>query len=146
MFVTFICAVLEPVSGRLTLANAGHCRPVLLPASGPPQWAVKNLGTALGFEPGIEFESTELTVRQGDTVILYSDGVTEAFNPQDECYGNERLLTDVAAFSGQSAPAITSGLLQKVRSFANGAPQSDDIAILALKCGAQASAVEKRRA
>ena len=133
MFVTFLCAVFEPRSRRLTLANGGHCRPVLLPAAGPPRWAVKNLGTALGFEPGLHFERTELTLREGDALILYSDGVSEAFNPQEECYGNERLLADVGALAGQAAPAITTGLLEKVRAFAASAPQSDDIAILALK-------------
>ena len=133
MFVTFLCAVFEPESGRLTLANAGHCRPVLLPAGEPPRWAVKNLGTALGFEPGLEFERTELTLHDGDALILYSDGVSEAFNPQEECYGNDRLLADASGFAGQSAPAITAGLLRKVRAFAGSAPQSDDIAILTLK-------------
>jgi phosphoserine phosphatase RsbU/P len=133
MFVTFLCAVFEPESKRLTLANAGHCRPVLLSSGEPPRWAVRNLGTALGFEPGLAFERTELTLRSGDTLILYSDGVSEAFNPEEECYGNERLLADVGSFSGQSAAAITTHLLQKVRAFAGTAPQSDDIAILALK-------------
>ena len=133
MFVTFLCAVFEPKSGRLTIANAGHCRPVLLPASESPRWAVKNLGTALGFEPGLEFERTELTLHDNDAVILYTDGVSEAFNPQDECYGNERLLADAGGFAGRSAPAITASLLQKVRAFAGSAPQSDDIAILTLK-------------
>src|SRR6185436_19700898 len=93
MFVTFLCAVFEPKSHRLTLANAGHCRPVLLPAGGPARWAVRNLGTALGFEPGLEFERTELTLQRGDALIIYSDGVSEAFNSLEECYGNERLLT-----------------------------------------------------
>ena len=65
--------------------------------------------------------------------MLYSDGVSEAFNPQEECYGNERLLTDAGSLSGRSAPEIISGLFQKVRAFAAGAPQSDDIALLALK-------------
>src|SRR6185369_9666949 len=133
MFVTFLCAVFEPKSGRLALANAGHCRPVLQPAGKPPLWAVKNLGTALGFEPGLEFERTELTLHDGDALILYSDGVSEAFNPQEECYGNERLLTESSGLAGQSAPAITASLLQKVRAFAGSAPQSDDIAILTLK-------------
>jgi len=133
MFVTFLCAVFEPKSHRLTIANAGHCRPVLLPASGPPGWAVQNLGTALGFEPGLEFERTELTLRAGDALIVYSDGVSEAFNPQEECYGNDRLLADAAGFAGQSATAITSRLLQQVRAFAGNAAQSDDIAILTLK-------------
>ncbi len=133
MFVTFLCAVFEPKSGRLTIANGGHCRPVLLPADGAPRWAVKNLGTALGFEPGLEFERTEMTLQPGDTLVLYSDGVSEAFNPQEECYGNDQLLADAGALAGQSPPDLTTSLLQKVRAFANGAPQSDDIAILTLK-------------
>jgi sigma-B regulation protein RsbU (phosphoserine phosphatase) len=133
MFVTFLCAVFEPKSGRLTLANAGHCRPVLLPAGEAPRWAVKNLGTALGFEPGLEFERTELTLHNNDTLILYTDGVSEAFNLEEECYGNDQLLTDAGGLAGQSAPAITASLLEKVRAFAGSAPQSDDIAILTLK-------------
>jgi sigma-B regulation protein RsbU (phosphoserine phosphatase) len=135
MFVTFLCGVFEPATGRLTLANAGHCRPVLLPAGETPRWAVKNLGTALGFESGLEFERTELTLRQGDVLTFYTDGVTEAFNTQDECYGSERLLADAAKLAGQSAPALTAALLQKVRAFAGSAPQSDDIAILTLRVG-----------
>jgi phosphoserine phosphatase RsbU/P len=135
MFVTFLCGVFEPRSGRLALANAGHCRPVLLPAGQAPGWAVKNLGTALGFEPSLEFERTELTLRPGDALIFYTDGVSEAFNPQDECYGNDRLLADASAFAGQSAPAMTAGLLAKVRAFVGTAPQSDDIAILSLRVG-----------
>ena len=133
MFVTFLCAVFDPGSGRLTLANAGHCRPVLLRIGEPPYWAVKNLGTALGFESGLDFERTELTLQSGDTLVFYTDGVSEAFNSQDECYGNYRLLVDAEALAGQTAPAITTGLLQKVRAFAGGAPQSDDIAILTFR-------------
>jgi sigma-B regulation protein RsbU (phosphoserine phosphatase) len=133
MFVTLLCASFEPKSHRLTLANAGHCRPVLLPADGPPRWAVKNIGTALGFETGVEFERTELTLKSGDALILYSDGVSEAFNPQDECYGLDRLLGDAGGCAGQSAPSITTRLLQQVHAFASGVPQSDDIAILTLK-------------
>ena len=133
MFVTFLCAVVEPKSGKLTLANAGHCRPLILHDAQPPLWAVQRLGTALGFEPGLEFERTELTLQSGDALILYSDGVSEAFNPQDECYGNERLLADVTGVRNQPATDISKSLLGKVRAFAAGAPQSDDIAIMALK-------------
>ncbi len=133
MFVTFLCAVFEPKSGRLVIANGGHCRPVLMPAGGGPRWAVKNLGTALGFEPGLEFERTELTLNAGDTLILYSDGVSEAFNPQDECYGDARLLADAGGLAGQPPEVLTAGLLKKVHAHAGTAPQSDDIAILTLK-------------
>jgi sigma-B regulation protein RsbU (phosphoserine phosphatase) len=148
MFVTFLCAVFEPRSGRLTLANAGHCRPILLSPGQAPRWAVKDLGTALGFEPGLQFARTELTLRDGAGLILYSDGVSEAFNGQEDCYGNERLLADAGVLAGQSAPALTAGLLGRVRAFAGGAPQSDDIAILTLKVnGTQAPRlVETERA
>lgn len=133
MFVTFCCGVFEPASGRLSLANAGHCRPVLLGNGEAARWAVEKLGTALGFEPGLEFQRTELTLKEGDTLIFYTDGVSEAFNPDEECYGSERLLADAGFLSGQSAPDVAAGLLQKVRAFAGTAPQSDDIAILALR-------------
>jgi sigma-B regulation protein RsbU (phosphoserine phosphatase) len=135
MFVTFLCAVFDSGSGRLILANAGHCRPVLLRAGEPPGWAVRNMGTALGFEPDLEFERTELMLRAGDALVFYTDGVTEAFNPQEECYGDKRLLADAGALAGQSPPAITAELLLKVRAHAAGAPQSDDIAILTLRIG-----------
>ena len=133
MFVTFLCAVFEPASGRLAIANAGHCRPVLLPAAAAPRWAVRNLGTALGFETGLTFERTDLVLHPDDALILYTDGVTEAFNAQEECYGDQRLLGDVASWAGKSAASLTTALLQQVHAFAAGAPQSDDIAILTLK-------------
>lgn len=143
MFVTFLCAVYDPSSGQLIMANAGHCRPLLLRAGEPPSWAVKNLGIALGFEPGLEFERTELTLRAGDALIFYTDGVSEAFNPQDECYGDARLLADAGELAGQAPPAITAGLLAKVRNFVDGAPQSDDIAILTLMVGTEPSPREE---
>jgi sigma-B regulation protein RsbU (phosphoserine phosphatase) len=133
MFVTFLCAVFEPTTGRLTLANAGHCRPVLLSANEPPRWAVNRLGTALGFEAGLEFERIELTLNPGDVLILYSDGVSEAFNPQEECYGNDRLLAGMHGLATRSAETITARLLDNVRAFADSAPQSDDLAILTMK-------------
>ena len=133
MFVTFLCGVYERSTCRLRLANGGHCRPVLLPAAGKPAWAVPGLGTALGFEAGLSFESTEVALHPGDSLIFYTDGVSEAFNPADECYGTDRLLQDAPTLSGLSAPAMTTELLKQVRAFAGMAPQSDDIAILTLK-------------
>jgi len=124
--------VFDPRSGRLVIANAGHCRPVLLRAGATPVWAVKNLGTTLGFEPGLEFERTELTLPPGDSLIFYTDGVSEAFDPQDECYGDARLLADVGALAGQSPEVVVAGLLKKVHAYAGTAPQSDDIAIMTL--------------
>ena len=143
MFVTMLCAVFDPASGRIAMANAGHNRPVLLRAGAAPSWAVKNLGTALGFEGGLSFERTDLTLKPGDTLVLYTDGVNEAFNADEECYGNERLLVGLAEFGAQAASTVTHGLLQQVRGFVGGAPQSDDIAILVLRpLAKQAAAVQ----
>ncbi len=133
MFVTFLCGVLDRPSGRLALANAGHCYPVILPAAGPPRWAINHSDPPLGIKPGLELQRSELTLGEGDTLLLYTDGVVEAFNPRQECYGDERLLTDVAVFRNRRAAELAAGLLQSVRAFAGTAPQSDDIAILALK-------------
>ena len=132
MFVTFMCAVFDPGTGKLVIANGGHCRPVLLRDGEAPAWAVDKLGTALGFEPDLEFERTELTLKPGDSIIFYTDGVNEAFNTLDECYGDDRLLADSAALAGKDPEAITAGLFEKVRAHAGTAPQSDDIAILTL--------------
>ena len=94
---------------------------------------MKNLGTALGFDAGMEFERTELTLRPGDSLVFYTDGVSEAFNSQDECYGDDRLIADTTELAGRSARDLTAALLVKVHGFADSAPQSDDIAILTFK-------------
>jgi sigma-B regulation protein RsbU (phosphoserine phosphatase) len=146
MFVTFLCAVFEPTRHRFSMANAGHCRPLLMPANGAPRWAINRLGTALGFEPGLTFERTELSVNDGDTLILYSDGVSEAFNARDECYGTERLLSEASTLSSRSSAEITTALLRDVRAFVGAAPQSDDIAILALKVNPAAGQQEQKLA
>ncbi|HSJ10381.1 MAG TPA: SpoIIE family protein phosphatase [Longimicrobiales bacterium] len=141
MFVTLLCAVYDRTTGRVAIANGGHCRPVVLRPGEPPRWAVGSLGTALGFDTGIEFERTELHLAAGDALVLYTDGVIEAFDDAEALYGDNRLLEDLRSISGgNGAPAanLASGLLGCVREFSNGAPQSDDIAVLVLRADATA--------
>jgi sigma-B regulation protein RsbU (phosphoserine phosphatase) len=144
MFVTMVCAVYDPRTGRVALANAGHNRPLLLSYGTAPRWAVDRLGTALGFEPGLRFERTELELKPGDALVFYTDGVNEAFNPEGECYGNTRLLRESAEFAAQPAAVVSGGLLGQVRTFAAGAQQSDDIAILVLRPGDRPAALVPR--
>ena len=98
-----------------------------------PAWAFPKLGTALGLAEGMKFEQIDMILQPGDAIVLYTDGVSEAFNPRDECYGDQRLLAGLATSTGHSATAVTSALLQSVRAFADGTPQSDDIAALVLR-------------
>jgi len=132
MFVTLTVALLERKTGRLSLANGGQTRPVLLRPTESPRWIVDQLGTALGLEPGLEYHRVECQLRPGDSLLLYTDGVNEAFNPAGECYGNNRLIADLGPLSGHSARSLVSVLFDQVRTFAAGAPQSDDITVLAL--------------
>jgi len=142
MFVTFLCAVFEPATRRFTLANGGHCHPVLLSPGEEPRWLQGKLGTALGLEEGMPFEQMSVTLRPGDAVVFYTDGVTEAFSPARQLYGNDRLLTEAGSLNGLSAEATSAGLLAKVRTFADTEPQSDDIAILTFKVdGADSAAL-----
>ncbi len=135
MLLTFLCAAFEPSTRRLALASAGQCCPVILPREQTPRWATQEQGTLLGIEPGLKYRRTELNLSEGDTLVFYTDGVNEAFNPAQECYGDERLLADLATVPDRSAGALTAALLQKVRAFAGTAPQSDDIAILTFQVG-----------
>jgi sigma-B regulation protein RsbU (phosphoserine phosphatase) len=140
MFVTLICAVFQPSTGRLSIANGGQTPPVLLRPGEEPRWAVPGLGTALGFETGIKFDRVELELRPADAIVFYTDGVTEAFNPEEDCYGNARLLSLMKANTVANAPALAARIRDDVRAFARGAAQSDDIAVLVMRVrGAPAS-------
>jgi sigma-B regulation protein RsbU (phosphoserine phosphatase) len=133
MFCTMVCAVFDRSTRQLTLANGGHCKPLLLRPGQPPDWIVPTLGTALGFEPGLDFRRTKLALQPGDAVLLYTDGVNEAFNPHWECFGYDRLVAGLANAADTAAPILVKRVLDDVRAFANGAPQSDDIALLVLR-------------
>jgi len=133
MFVTLLCAMYQPSTRRLTLASGGHTRPLLLRHQQAPRFILDSVGTALGLEPNLAFESTALTLEPMDTLLLYTDGVIEAFNSQNECYGSPRLLEDLSSLAGIDPDVLTAGLLQQVQAFAGSVRQSDDIALLAMR-------------
>lgn len=124
-FVTMVYAVLDPAEGTLTYANAGHLPPLLVDPSGAT-FLETEMGLPLGIRHGAY---SEATVRLGDQfrIALYSDGITEATNPEDEEYGAARL----AAYL-QSMDACPDTLLEDVRAFANGAGLRDDATVIML--------------
>ena len=85
---------------------------------------------ALGVEQNIEYAENSVTLRQGDSLVLYSDGVTEATNESGEEYGLDRLREVITAASSQGADEITRAVFDSVREFAGEATQSDDITCL----------------
>jgi phosphoserine phosphatase RsbU/P len=133
MFVTLFCAFLDLATGRLVCASGGHTLPVLMRAGEPARFPYGAQGTIVGLLPGMPYKSISLDLHPGDLFIAYTDGVTEAFNPNEEAFGDDRLLDHVTARRPAAAREAVEGLLDAVRIFAAGAPQSDDIAILALR-------------
>lgn len=131
-FVTLFCGVLDTKTGRLAYASGGHTSPVLLRHHAPPRLFSEASGTVLGIQPDLAFEPGELQLEPGDTLFLYTDGVTEAFAPDRSCFGEERLLQTLRE-QPPSARELVGRVLEAVRSFADGEPQSDDIALLAIR-------------
>jgi len=133
MFVTLFLGLLDPASGKLAFANAGHTAPyVLSPRAGVAALAGAR-GKPLGIRPTLVWESTESALAPGDGLFLFTDGITEAMDPGGELFSEERLETALAALAGSAPRAVVLGVLEEVRRFAAGAPQSDDIAALALR-------------
>ena len=131
MFATVLCGHVDVRSGRCTLASAGHDPPLLLHADGRVEVLEIAAGPPLGFEVSAAFPLWHGRLEPGASLLAYTDGVTEAFNPDDEAYGSERLLAAVRP--GDDAAENCLRLIADVRRFAGTAPQSDDITVLAIR-------------
>jgi sigma-B regulation protein RsbU (phosphoserine phosphatase) len=133
MFVTLVCGVLDTRLGRLCLSSGGHTRPVVVPAAGEPRFLEGEAGTVIGIVPGLGFARHDLHLAPGDAVLLYTDGVTEAHDPANRLFGEERLLAQVQSQPRGEPRALAEGVRDAVRAFAGTAPQFDDIAILVVR-------------
>ncbi len=132
MFVTLLYAAYDPSTGELSYANGGHNSPVIVHPSGETTVLPVTGGIALGVMPEFEFAQNKIELEPGDTLVLYTDGVTEAMNESGEEYGMDRLREILAAAPSKDAEHITNEIFQSIREFAGEAPQSDDITCLTL--------------
>ena len=137
MFVTVWLGVLDLRSGKLVYANGGHNPPLYRHADGSVEWMRDRSGLLLGSFEGVPYRVFERTMIRGDSLILYTDGVTEAMDASDHCYGDERLFQLVER-ECDGYPASVSGVIEEdVRAFAEGADQADDITLLVLRYDGQ---------
>jgi len=133
MFVTVFYGVLDPTRGVLTYANAGHNPPLLMQPDDPPSvHTLGNTGVPLGIESEMTWSVREVVVPVGGQLLLYTDGVTEAQNRQQVLFAEWRLREVVLASREHTAQAMLAAVLDAVAVFTEGAPQSDDITIVAL--------------
>lgn len=133
LFVTLCCFILNMKTGEFFYSNAGHNPPVILRAEGPTEWLSLPDGLVLGVEPNTTYVTQRALLKPGDTIILYTDGVTEAMSPAREVYSDERLLETVGKLDRKDATQAAETLMTSVKEHAAGAPPSDDITILCLK-------------
>lgn len=134
MFVTLFCAVVDLREGRVQYANAGHNSPVIRHPDGRLEWISEPRGPIAGVIREASYSAGSVVLPTDATLVLYTDGVTEAMNAAKEFYGDARLAAQLgAAGSHGDCRTVIEGLLADIRAFAAGAEPSDDITVLALK-------------
>jgi sigma-B regulation protein RsbU (phosphoserine phosphatase) len=132
MFATVFCAILDISSGEVRFANAGHNPPLMIDPSGIRYLTLKP-GFVLGPMEDTVYETERLTMQAGDTLFLYTDGVTEATNFEDELYGEPQLLKALQSGPTEELTDMLHNIRAEVTRHANGAPQSDDVTMVAIK-------------
>ena len=136
LFVTVFYCMLDPKTGALRYANGGHNPPYVRRAAGPIESLNGAGGLVLGAMPGVGFPTHTVQLLRGDQLVLYTDGVTEAFNPAEELYGAQRLVDEVRVHGSGTPAALVERICQSVTKFAGTAPQSDDITLTVVTWGA----------
>ena len=132
-FTTAILALYDPASGELTYVNAGHNAPVLRRSNAAMEFLEKG-GLPLGIEPSAAYETGTVTLRAGDTLILFTDGVVEAFNSAGDEFGNGRWLNAIRNLPAGTANQSLQFLMRQVDDFVGQTRQSDDITCLVFQC------------
>ena len=133
MFVTLFLALYDPQSGELSYANGGHCPPYIIDAASdaPPRMLDKLSGPLVGVMPDMEYTLFTDTLKEQETCLLFTDGVTEAMNGDKELYGEARLQDFLAAHRGASPRELLTLIFSELVRFRGEEPQSDDITMLA---------------
>jgi phosphoserine phosphatase RsbU/P len=130
-YATMFFGILDD-TGKLEYINAGHPSPILL-RSGVAEEAFTEGSFPVGLVPEAEFSTTTLQLEPNDTLVLYSDGVTEAMDPDEQLYGNARLRATLLGKHELPLDEIQKTVLESVENFARGARQADDLTILLVR-------------
>lgn len=131
-FITFFCAEIDLESHVLRYVNAGHNPPLLIRAGGELE-KLSTGGIILGFLPDSPYSVAETGMGPGDVLVMYSDGITEAFSPSEEEYGEARLEQLLLAERGRTPVEIQDAIVRSVAEFSLGGEQDDDMTLSLLK-------------
>ena len=131
-FATLFYGILNPESNEIVFCNAGHNNPFLFSADGNVK-ELKTGGLILGCLPGSEYEEENVSINRNDIIVIFSDGISEAMNENEEEYGEERLKEFISNHLDESPDKIIENILSDVRIFVGKAPQWDDMTLLIIK-------------
>lgn len=131
VFATLFIGLVEPGVNKVKFINAGHNPPLIVRSNGEVEY-LKEAGVMIGAFDFTEWNEAELVMNDGDQLVIYSDGVTEAYNA-DEQYGEERMENTLKNCTGKSPKETAEYLVGNVRKFVGNEPQSDDITIMIIK-------------
>jgi sigma-B regulation protein RsbU (phosphoserine phosphatase) len=132
-FVTLFWALLNTTTLELAYVNAGHNPPVLFDPADATLRYLGEGGAVLGFVEGLPYRSATLTMRSGEVLVLYTDGVVEAQDVAENMYGEARLIDEIKASAGCDAEGVVGRILRSVAEFSAGAPQYDDTTVVVVK-------------
>ncbi len=127
VFITMFFGVLDTRSGSFLYSNAGHNPPRIVRENGGIDVIAPTGNLVLGIDPEQNYGNAEVQLHPGDTLILYTDGVTEAENPREEEYGEQRMDAMLRERASDDAREIVDGMVASIREFAGDAEQFDDI-------------------
>lgn len=134
MFVTMLFGVLDTRSGQLDLCNAGHENPYLINIQGSVELVDIDGGPPLSVAPGFEYDAETLMLNYGESIVIVSDGITEAQSPTGDFFGHERLTAVLSDWQASSdVSGASNALLREVRAFENGAEATDDLTVLVFR-------------
>ncbi len=136
MFVTFFIGVLDITTGELCFTNSGHNPPLLKRKGEKAIWLDERHGLPLGIQGETKFNSSKTCLAADDLLVLYTDGVTEACNQNQELFGEDRLLSLIEECHGNDPEDLTRRICAAVEEFETGAEQADDITVLVLRYNA----------
>lgn len=139
MFVTAWMGLLNVKTGQLTFANAGHNPPLLKRADGSFEYLKTRAGFVLAGMEGVRYRKNEMQLNPGDTIYLYTDGVTEATDINEKLYGEKRLLNLLNSQPSASAQSTCETVKAAVDAFVGEADQFDDITMLCLRYNGEVS-------
>jgi len=133
MFFTGLVAMLDTDSGEITIANGGHNPPLLCPAGQEFEYIQLPHGLVVGAMPDTRYESRSYRLKPHDTLVMYTDGVTEAMNRENQLYSEARLLGCLNTLRDKNVADIIHGVKADLDIFVQGTPQSDDITMVVLE-------------